>query len=815
MRHPHLSRATLLVAVVLTVPILPQCWGAETIQPVNPLASAEARRVYDYLQSIQGRQTLSGHHVMYGRMKDRDLGHIVETTGKYPALIEFEGGIFARKFHEDYDSLQDQLVEDAIAYWREGGLIAICWHWGNPMEPRNTYQNTKLKFDIEAALTAGTPENDALIKDLDVTARMLKALRDAQVPVLWRPLHEMCGGWFWWSMQGKEPAQKLWRFIFEYYTNHHELNNLLWVYSASHDMRIDWAPGLEVADIIGVDIYRKGQQDERDNYDRMSSIAGGKPVALTECDILPDPTITLERGFMWGWTCTWHSRYLRSNTPDFLKTYYQSKLVLTRDELPDLREGVSGGGGPGVFEDHGDVGAAGNAGSVEFNQGQGAYTVAGGGENMWFDQDAFHFVWKQVSGDVTLAADIEFVGQGGHEHRKACLLVRQSLEPNAAYADAALHGDGLTSLQYRPTSGDRTYEIQANVSGPRRLRIEKRGKYISMSYAMDGGSLKPAGGSFRLDLQDPFYVGLGVCAHDNNALEEAQFTKVELTAGASTDEDGRLLSTLETVPIDSKDRRVVYTTTNHIEAPNWLPDGEDLLFNSGGRIYRIPVTGGEPTLIDTGFATRCNNDHGLSPDGTQLVISDQSQGQRRSLIYTLPVGGGTPRLVTELGPSYWHGWSPDGQTLAYCAERNGEYDVYTLPVAGGAETRLTTAPGLDDGPDYSPDGRWIYFNSVRSGSMQIWRTQTDGSAQEQVTDDAYNNWFPHPSPDGTWLVFLSYEPGVEGHPANQDVTLRLMPVGGGEIQVLAKLFGGQGTINVPSWSPDSRRVAFVSYQFTP
>jgi Tol biopolymer transport system component len=256
---------------------------------------------------------------------------------------------------------------------------------------------------------------------------------------------------------------------------------------------------------------------------------------------------------------------------------------------------------------------------------------------------------------------------------------------------------------------------------------------------------------------------------------------------------------------------VVYHTRGHIEAPNWSRDGKYFLFNRGGRIYTLPAAGGEPQVLDTGFATRCNNDHGLSPDGTQLVVSDQSQ-ERKSLIYILPVGGGTPRPVTRLGPSYWHGWSPDGKILAFCGERNGEFDIYTIPADGGEEQRLTTAPGLDDGPDYSPDGRYIYFNSERTGMMQVWRMKADGSDQQQSTSDDYNNWFPHPSPDGKWIAFLSYEKDVKGHPANKDVMLRLMPAGGGEIQVLAKLFGGQGTINVPSWSPDSRNLAFVSYR---
>jgi Tol biopolymer transport system component len=261
---------------------------------------------------------------------------------------------------------------------------------------------------------------------------------------------------------------------------------------------------------------------------------------------------------------------------------------------------------------------------------------------------------------------------------------------------------------------------------------------------------------------------------------------------------------------------VIYQTPGRIEAPNWSPDGCTFFFNGGGRIYRLPGyplagEGGEPQFVDTGFAIRCNNDHGLSPDGSQLAISHHAEGAG-SLIYLVPITGGTPRQVTPLGPSYWHGWSPEGQTLVYCAQRDGEYDIYSIPVIGGVEKRLTTAPGLDDGPEYTPDGSFIYFNSERTGTMQIWRMRPDGSDQEQVTFDEYNNWFPHPSPDGRWIVFLSYEPGVKGHPPDKNVMLRLMPLDGDEIQPLVKLFGGQGTINVPSWSPDSRQVAFVSYR---
>jgi len=279
---------------------------------------------------------------------------------------------------------------------------------------------------------------------------------------------------------------------------------------------------------------------------------------------------------------------------------------------------------------------------------------------------------------------------------------------------------------------------------------------------------------------------------------------------AEAQSQAQVESTLEIVNIDSGQRTVVHRAKQHFEAPNWALDGKTLLFNSGGKLYTIPVSGGEPKLLDTGSATRCNNDHGYSPDGMQLAISHSPE--RQSLVYVLPATGGTPRLVTEKGPSYWHGWSPDGKTLTYCAERNGEFDIYTIPTSGGEEKRLTTAPGLDDGPEYSPDGAFIYFNSERTGVMQIWRMKTDGSEQTQITNDGYADWFAHPSPDGKWLAFLSYDKDVKGHPPNKNVRLRLMPVAGGAPKVLVELFGGQGTMNVPSWSPDSKRFAFVSYK---
>jgi TolB protein len=470
----------------------------------------------------------------------------------------------------------------------------------------------------------------------------------------------------------------------------------------------------------------------------------------------------------------------------------------------------------GSFEGHGDVGKVVHAGSATFDAARNTYAMRASGHNMWATEDAFHFVWKKVSGDAAIAADITWDNFGGNAHKKAVLIMRQSLDADSAYADAAAHGDGTFSLQARDAKGAATHEVQANAPRPKRLQLRKIGEYFHMAYAAEGQELQLSGGAMRVPLKDPYYIGIGLCSHDANVVEGATFSNVTVTSATSpaSTQKPRLFSTLETVTISSTDRRTVRVFPNRIEAPNWTRDNQ-LIYNSGGLLYRIPAAGGEPAIIDTGFANRNNNDHGISPDGTTLVISDQSQENRRSLIYTVSIGGGTPTRITKNSPSYWHGWSPDGKTLAFVGDRGGNFDIYTIPVTGGDETRITEANGLDDGPDYSPDGQFIYFNSERTGTMQIWRMRADGSQQEQLTSDEYNNWFPHPSPDGLRIVFLSYEKDVKGHPENKDVMLRLMTLADKRVTVLARLFGGQGTINVPSWSPDSRRLAFVSYLLLP
>ena len=474
----------------------------------------------------------------------------------------------------------------------------------------------------------------------------------------------------------------------------------------------------------------------------------------------------------------------------------------------------------GQFEANADVGVTPRPGRAEFDAASSEYRVTGGGENMWRDTDAFHFVWKRVSGDLVLTADVKFPAAGVQGHRKAAVMVRQSLEPGSAYADIAVHGDGLTSMQYRPQAGGQTLEMRSTLKGPSRIRIERIGDQFMMTAGNPGEPgqvIGPAG----VVLHDPVYIGLAVCSHDANVLETAVFSNVKI----ETQPRRSARSKVSVYDMRKKSVRVVYTADKLVEAPNWSLDGEYLLINSGGSLWRLPSGGGsEPERINLGGIAGCNNDHGISPDGKRLAFSARGSAPG-SQVYLAGIDGSEPRLLTPKSPSYFHAFSPDGRWLAFTGQREGNLDLYRVSIEGGEEQRLTSDKGLDDGADFSPDGKWIYMNSDRTGNFDIWRIPADGAGPgdakaQQVTRDGMEDWFPHPSPDGKWMVFVSFEQGTRGHPPYRTVELRMMRMPRGtlkpaRIRTIVKLCGGQGTINVNSWSPDSMKFAFVSYELVP
>lgn len=474
----------------------------------------------------------------------------------------------------------------------------------------------------------------------------------------------------------------------------------------------------------------------------------------------------------------------------------------------------------GIFEGQSDIGALAAPGSAMYDASSGDYSIVSSGVNIWATTDAFHFVWKKESGDVSLTADINFPVTSGSPppHRKAVLMFRQSLNADAAYVDAAQHGSGMTALQYRRANGGITQGIELNISSPRRVRLEKRGDTFTLFVSMKGEPLHQVGASTQLHLKGPFYIGLGVCAHNATATEKAAFSEVEMKPlPALTNTATTLYSSLQIVPIEPTSRRgtMVYTAQGRFEAPNWSKDGSSLVFDQDGKIMIVPVDGGTPRALEIGAAVHCNGSHGFSPDGKWLAISCGMPEKPESRVYLVPVSGGPPRLVTEHANSYWHAWSPDGKTIFFTRSNNGSINIYSISVDGGEEKALTSGKGISDDPDCSPDGRLVYFHSDRSGSTQIWRMQLDGSKPEEVTFDEMMNRTPHVSPDGNSMVMLSYSKDAIGRLVNKNVVLRVVSLKDGKTWEIAQIVGGTGTINVPSWAPDSTRFAFVSYQELP
>ncbi|MBC2839684.1 PD40 domain-containing protein [Robiginitalea sp. SC105] len=472
---------------------------------------------------------------------------------------------------------------------------------------------------------------------------------------------------------------------------------------------------------------------------------------------------------------------------------------------------------PGAFDRNQDIGPVRIPGSVAFEPETGVYRITGSGTNMWLGSDEFHYAWTSVQGDFILRAEMAFEGNGADPHRKIGWIVRESLRPDAAHANACLHGDGLAALQFRSETGAETQEDSLETRNPDVVQLERRGNTFTMSVARMGEPFESV--SRELELDSELFAGLYVCSHNPEVAETATFRNVRIVKPedpGDTPYRDYLGSRLEVLDLQTGLRKVLFYSAHSIQAPNWTPDGKTLIYNSNGYLYTYDLESGRIGVLNTGFANSNNNDHVLLPDGSRIGISHHNPDDGGvSSIYHLPISGSdNPEKVTGegLGASYLHGWSRDGKTMLFTGNRNGQYDIYAVDVASGEETRLTDEPTLDDGSEYSPDGEWIYFNSNRTGTMQIWRMKPDGSQQAQLTTDRFNDWFPHVSPDGKQVVMISFPTSVPSgdHPFYKHCMLRIMPYEGGTPRAIAYVYGGQGTINVPSWSPDSRYIAFVT-----
>ncbi len=485
---------------------------------------------------------------------------------------------------------------------------------------------------------------------------------------------------------------------------------------------------------------------------------------------------------------------------------FVSLFATTKAQIPNAKIGS--------FDQFLDIGDPKIKGAASYYEPSQTYRLRGTGSNIWFTHDSLSFLSKKMNGDFILQTQFKFIGEGNEPHRKAGLMIRSSNEPSSATIVSTVHGDGLTSFQYRATNGAIMKEIKMTIKGPDVLQLEKKGNTYTMSVA-HFGEVYQTEILQDIDLGENVLAGLFVCPHTNKFSEEAEFSNTRIFNPAPANliqYKEYLASALEIMDINTGHREVVATDNGSVQAPNWTPDGKTLIYNKEGKLYNFDIKSRVSTVLNTDFANKNNNDHVLSFDGKQIGISNHTEDNGQSVVYTLPVTGGVPKRITAKSPSYLHGWSPDNLSLIYTAERNGDFDIYKISKDGGKETQLTNAKGLDDGSEYSPDGKTIYFCSTRTGTMQIWKMDTEGKNQTQLTNDDQNNWFPHVSPDGKWLVFISFSKEVpaEKHPFYERIYIKLMPVSGGQIKTISYLYGGQGSLNVPSWSPDSKKIAFVS-----
>ena len=343
----------------------------------NPSASQQAKKVYEFLLQQSGKKTLSG--AMSGSSNSNDFADLIySNVGKYPALTGYDF-IFLQysptpenwSWKVNYND-----ISAAREQWNNNGLVSYMWHWNVPTSEsawKNgtekgdytgyAFYSDKTAFDIKEALKEGTWQNQFLMKDIEEVASYLKNLRDAGIPVIWRPLHEAAGNynlysdngaWFWWGKGGAEPCKQLWRLLYDQFTNVHGLNNLIWVWTVDatagcEDQYDDWYPGDDVVDIVGVDIYENNTDAKTRQFQALVDVTkGNKLVSVSECGNIPDPDKCFAQGNAWSWFMVWctydennnlalSNKDWNLNTKTWWSTVMASKNVINREDMPNLK----------------------------------------------------------------------------------------------------------------------------------------------------------------------------------------------------------------------------------------------------------------------------------------------------------------------------------------------------------------------------------------------------------------------------------------------------------------------------------------------
>jgi TolB protein len=487
----------------------------------------------------------------------------------------------------------------------------------------------------------------------------------------------------------------------------------------------------------------------------------------------------------------------------------------------------------GIFQGTTDIGRPSTFGPgvARYDPRARTYEVTGGGANMWGAADHFRYLWMKVAGDVAIEASVRFTDSQpdsgeAQPHRKACLVIRGTLDSSAVYADAALHADGLASLQWRDAPGSPTHEVQSAVSGPARLRIEKRGEYVSMYVTEGAEPLRPSGGAAKLALGPTFYIGLGVTAHDSTRIETATFSDVRVERLAPVPETRAVISTIETIGLRSKDRRVAAVVEERVPVTSvwWYPDGSRTLYfrEASDQLGRVqadlpgePPSRGRlavPQRVASGM-TSCT--HCVTADtGRRWTLRDDASHSSPGLFLTLVEATSAAYRAGDAGtvPGLLARWSADGSAYVFASVKDDQ--IYLARARSRDPVRITST-GHNADPVLSADGRVVYFSSDRSGRPQLWRMKIDGSAPEQLTHDDADNTHPYPSPDGRSLAFLTFDGPARSRAPLRDARLRLLSLADGRIDELAKMLAGSSSLAAYPWSPDGQYLAFVSYQRAP